>query len=99
MMFDRLPKHDCDIVAPDGTIRAANTKGIFVPEKIILLDPKVVIATGDEIRRRLPNGTDEAFEILDFHFVEKLHSLPAHYQVTPKRKGTYPHGQGGNYSI
>jgi hypothetical protein len=95
-MFNSMPKHECDVIARDGTIRASATKGIFAPTKIILLDPKIVIEPGDEIRRRLPNGTDETFEILDFHFVDQLHSLPSHYQVSIRRKGTYPHGTGGH---
>jgi len=90
-----MPQHEWDIVAGDGTIRASKTKGIFTPKQIILLDPKIVIEPGDEIRRRLPNGQDEAFEVLDFSFMELMdHHIPAHYQVSIRRKGTYPHGKG-----
>lgn len=97
-LFNHFPQSDIDIVAPDGTVRH-HTKASVDAKIIIIPDSKVVIQVGDEIRRRLPSGVEEAFEVIDPAFYETFHGIPAHYQVRFRRKGTFPVGQGGNYSI
>jgi hypothetical protein len=84
-------------VAPDGTVRH-RTKGRVHAKEVIIEDPSIVIQLGDEIRRRIPSGAEEAFEVIDPVFYPNG-IFPAHYQVKVRRKGTFPSKKGGNYDI
>jgi hypothetical protein len=110
--FNDFPQSDIDIVAPDGTVRhrtkaIVHAKSVTVPKpsvvtdpgSIIIPDPSLVIEPRDEIRRRIPSGREETFEVVDPVFHEKSHYIPAHYQAIVRKKGIFPSGQGGNYSV
>jgi hypothetical protein len=90
--------HRCDIVAPDGLVRSSPQAQFAGAELIVIEGNKTVVLPGDEIRRVLPNGTDEAFEVINPVFYDTGIMGP-HFQIKVKRKGTFQHGQGGNYSI
>jgi hypothetical protein len=93
-----LPTSTCDIVSAAGQL-IATTKAAVLPERIIVFDTSIPIGVGDEVRRKLPSGQDEAFEVTDPTFFEKLHGTKAHYQLKYRRKGVFPHGAGGNYTV
>jgi hypothetical protein len=93
-----LPTSTCDIVSATGQL-LATTKVAVLPELIIVFDTTIPIAVGDEVRRKLPSGQDETFEVTDPTFFEKFHGTKAHYQLKYRRKGTFPHGSGGNYTV
>lgn len=93
-----LPVTTCDIVTPDGTVRAT-TDAAILPKKIVIFDTAVIVQTGDEIRRRLPNGTDETFEVLEATYFAEHRGTEAHYQIDYRKKGVFSHGAGGNFSI
>jgi hypothetical protein len=77
-MFNSFPKSSFDVIAPDGTIRCS-IKGVFTGKMVAVDDASATILAGDELRRRLPNGTEEAFEVVDPKFFEGLHgAIPAH---------------------
>jgi hypothetical protein len=97
-LFNHFPQSDIDIVAPDGTVRY-RTKGIVDPKSIAIPDPSLLIQPGDEIRRRIPSGVEETFEVIDPIYYQAFHTIPAHYQVKVRKKGMFPSGQGGNYSV
>jgi len=97
-MFNHFPKSTYEIIGPDGVVRS-KVQAIGGGDTITIPDPTVVIQPGDEMRRVLPNGTDEIFEVIDPRFHERFHSIPAHFQVKVRRKGTFPHGTGGNLNI
>lgn len=82
----------------DGKL-IAKTEASILPKVIVVLDVSLPINVGDEVRRRLPNGQDEAFEVLDPKFFEKFHDLPPHFKLEYRRKGQFAHGAGGNYTI
>lgn len=93
-MFDHL-KSDLKIVSPDGAIRSIE-RGLVDSKQIFIENMKAVILVGDEIRRTLPNGMEETFEVLDpVCFTGSL----AHYEVKFRRKGTFPSGTGGNFTF
>jgi hypothetical protein len=96
--FNDFPQSDIDIVAPDGTVRH-RTKAIVDAKSVTVPDSSLVIERGDEIRRRIPSGIEETFEVVDPVFLEKSKRIPAHYQVKVRKKGMFPSGQGGNYSF
>jgi len=107
-----FPQSEIDIVTPDGIVRhrtkaIVHAKSVTVPKpsvvtdpgSIIILDPSLVIEPGDEIRRRIPSGREETFEVVDPVFHEKARHIPAHYQVIARQKGIFLSGQGGHYNV
>jgi hypothetical protein len=93
-----LPSDLCDIVSSAGEL-IAKTKAAILPENIVVFDVKIPINVGDEVRRKLPSGQDEVFEVTDPTFFKEFHGTKAHYQIKYRRKGTFKHGQGGNYTF
>ncbi len=96
--FDGFPKSKFEIISPDGEIRG-QSEGIFTGKMVAVFDSMLQVFVGDEIRRRLPNGTDEAFNVTDPVFHQGLHSIPDHFQIKVARKGAFPHNQGGHFNI
>lgn len=98
-MFENFPQDKIEIITAEGT-QKCSTAGLFQgSNKIIIQDVSIKIEVGDEIRRILPNGMDEAFEVVDPVYQRGVHSIPDTYQVAIRRKGTFPHGQGGHYTF
>jgi hypothetical protein len=108
-LFD-CPQSEIEIVAPDGTVRHRTRAMVYKksvtdptasivddPGGMIVADPSLVIERGDEIRRRIPSGKEETFEVIEPVFREKS-EFPAHYQVIVRKKGVFAGGQGGNYN-
>jgi hypothetical protein len=88
-------KSDLKIVSPEGNVRSIE-RGLVDSKQIIIENTRAIILVGDEIRRTLPNGMEETFEVLDpTCFTGPL----AHYEVKFKRKGTFPSGAGGNFTV
>ena len=86
-----------DVVSPEGAVRSTST-AYFTGTTVIIDDMNIDIRPGDELRRRLPNGSDEAFRVDD----PKLYETPImapHYQVSVSRPQVHPHHQGGNFNI
>lgn len=96
--FDKFPHSDLKIVAPDGTVRST-ARGIFSGKQVSVFDPNLQVFVGDEIRRVLPNGTEEAFDVVDPKFYDKFHGIPANFQIDIRRKGTFEAGKGGHFNI
>ena len=97
-MFNHFPQSDLKIIAPDGSVRSVE-KGIVSSKSVTFPNSSAVIHAGDEIRRTLPNGIEETFEVLDPVYHEKFHAIPAHYQVKIQRKGSFPAGTGGHFTF
>jgi hypothetical protein len=58
------------------------------------------VLPGDEIRRKLPNGTEEAFQVIDPVFYNTgIGSMGSHFQIKVKRKGAFEPHTGGNYNL
>jgi len=89
-----------DVVAPDGTVRC-RVAGYYGGDSFTIDDLTVDIQAGDEIRRLLPTGKEEAFQVVDPRFLkdERGQFFGSHYQVKVSRKGVFPKHSGGNYNI
>lgn len=98
MPFSGFPKSKIDVVAPDGSIRTT-TEAIFGGDVLMVQDTSVVVEPGDEIRRTLPNGQEEVFDVIDPRFYDTFHGINAHYQIKIRRRGTYPRHTGGHYAV
>jgi hypothetical protein len=97
-MFSGFPKCRFEIIAPDGAVRST-VETIDGGSTLVVPDPNVVILPGDEMRRSLPNGTDETFEVIDPRFFDTTMGVGPHFQVKVRKKGTFPHHTGGNFNI
>jgi len=78
--FKSFPQSKFEVVAPDGTVRSSGD-GIFTGKQVVVFDSSLVVTAGDEIRRALPNGTEEAFEVRDPRYFDKFHGVDAHFQI------------------
>jgi hypothetical protein len=98
MPLNAFKMSDLNVVPKEGGV-AVPTKGIVSGSNLIVIqDTSIPLKVGDEIRRGLPNGQEEAFEVLDPVFYDE-ESLGPHYQVKVQRKGAYQAGMGGNYTF
>jgi hypothetical protein len=95
--WSMISPDDIDVVAPDGTVRS-RVKGYYSGKQFIIDDMSVDVREGDEIRRLLPNGREEAFFVTDPKFYKNGH-FGSHYQVTIERQGIFDKYTGGNYTI
>jgi hypothetical protein len=98
-MFSHFAQSELKIVAPDGFVRSVE-KGIIDSKLATIPNKNAIIFAGDEIRRTLPNGIEETFEVIDPVFYDGMRgAIPAHFQVKIRRKGSFPAGTGGNYTF
>lgn len=98
MRLSGIPRSMFSIVDQDGQPKGS-VQGIFSSKMITVFDHMANIVVGDEMRRVIPNGSEEAFEVVDPVFYESGPGIPAHFQVKIRRKGTFPSGAGGNYNV
>jgi hypothetical protein len=96
--FGTFKKTEVSVVAPDGTVRGRH-QAIITPAQFTIPDASAVIFVGDELRRLLPNGVEEAFEVVEPTFNDVMSDMPAFYAVKVRRKGTFQPGTGGNYTF
>ena len=81
-----------DIVSPEGEVRS-RVNGYYGGSTFFIDDMNVDVRPGDEIRRRLPNGREEAFFVEDPKFYDS--HFGKHYQVKISRRGTFDPKTGG----
>lgn len=55
--------------------------------KIFIDRSDFVISSGDLIQRKMSNGAEETYEVIDPGFQEEFHSIPAHYQMVVRKLG------------
>lgn len=97
MWRNMIKPNDVDVVAPDGSVRC-RVKAYYSGKQFIIDDMAVDVRPGDEIRRLLPNGNEEAFVVEDPKFFNAGRVAP-HYQIVISRRGNFPRHSGGNYSV
>lgn len=97
-MLSSFPKSTFRILDAQGRPKAV-VQGVYTSNMIAVDDVSANLVAGDELRRALPNGTEEAFEVLDPVFYDGGNMIPPHYQVKIRRKGAFNPGTGGNYTI
>jgi hypothetical protein len=93
-----IPKSEITIVSPTGEVRS-KAKAVLSSDLAVIHDGNAVISVGDEIRRILPNGQEEVFDVIDPTFYQGMGHIGAHYQVKIARKGTFAPHTGGNYTV
>lgn len=56
-------------------------------DKIFIEGVQPLIETGDLVRRKMSNGSEETFRVLDPGFREQFHAIPAGYQMKVVKLG------------
>ena len=56
-------------------------------DEISIIRSDILIQSGDLIQRKMSNGGEETFEVIDPGFHEKFHSIPAGYRMRVKKLG------------
>ena len=85
-MFSRLMTDTVSIVKKDNK-RFDGIKASVQSDKIFVSGSDVLIESGDLIQRKMSNGGEETFEVIDPGFHEKFHTIPAGYQIAVKKLG------------
>lgn len=101
MAFDELFTDTVTLIKKDGTI-VENIKASVQAKEIFIQGHEPLIESGDHVYRKMSNGTEETYEILDPGFHEKFYDIPAGYQMDVRKLGV-PEGrfsrQGVTYNI
>jgi hypothetical protein len=97
MPFSDFPKSPLDIVGPDGVVRASTEGVVASSTQIVIFDTTIHVEPGDEVRRSLPNGYDETYDVRDAVYHDGMGGIPSFYSIKTARKGSYPKGTGGHY--
>jgi hypothetical protein len=78
----------------------SNTHAIITPGEAIVPDENAKVLIGHEIRKELPNGTEDVLEIVDFeYYVKGLGQNEPFFLAKVKRKGSFERNSGGNFNI
>lgn len=86
MGFSSLMTDTVSVLKKDGN-KFDGIKASVQTNKIFINGSDLLIESGDLIRRKMSNGGEETFEVIDPGFHEKFHSIPAGYQMDVKKLG------------
>lgn len=102
MVFSDFPNSEITIVTASGAVRS-KVNAILTRDVVLIPGANVVVEPGDEIRRLLPNGSEEAFIVKDPQFHEGFDEIGPHYQVSVSRKvghsAAVQQGNSGGHTI
>ncbi|WP_367112046.1 hypothetical protein [uncultured Psychrobacter sp.] len=80
MPFNDLMTDTVQLLKQNGEI-IPNIKSSVQKDKIFIQRSDILIETDDLIQRSMTNGAKETYKVIDPGFHEKLHSIPAGYQM------------------
>lgn len=83
-VFGAFPNEDARVEKNDGSV-VGPYKAIFAGTAIIIPEAHADIEEGDVILRKLPSGKDDRSLVTEATFFQKMHSIPAHYQIKFKK--------------
>lgn len=86
MVFDDLLTDTVSLVKQNGT-NVEGIKASVQTNKIFIQGKKPLIESGDLIQRKMSNGGEETFEVIDPGFHEDFHGIPAGYQMRVRKLG------------
>ena len=84
--FDNLLTDTVSILKRDGK-SIDNVKASIQKNKIFIHRSDLLIESGDLIQRKMSNGAEETYKVIDPGFHEKFHSIEAHYQMDVQKLG------------
>ena len=86
MSFSSLMKDTVSLLKKNGE-KTDGIKASVQKRKIFINRSDVLIETGDLIQRKMSNGGEETYEVIDPGFYERHGSIAAHYQMDVKKLG------------
>lgn len=85
-IFSELMTDTVSVLKQDGS-RVEEIQASVQKNKIFIDRSDFIIETGDLIQRKMSNGGEETFEVIDPGFHEKFHGIPAGYQMDVRKLG------------
>ncbi|EEM6164775.1 hypothetical protein GJ200_19560 [Salmonella enterica subsp. enterica] len=86
MPLSNLLKDTVSLLKKNGE-KVDNIKASVQSKKIFINRSDILIETGDLIQRRMSNGGEETYEVIDPGFHERHGTIAAGYQMTHKKLG------------
>lgn len=86
MNLSSLMKDKITVLKKTGE-RIENIKATVSSDSVITAAQGILIEPGDLLRRRMSNGAEETFEVIDPGFHEAFHAIPASYQMRVRKLG------------
>jgi len=86
MPFDDLMTDTVSLLKQNGE-RADGIKASVQKNKIFIQRSDLLVETGDLIQRKMSNGAEETYKVIDPGFHEQFHSIPAGYQMDVHKLG------------
>ena len=86
MVFDRLLTDTVTLIKRDGTT-VDGIKASVQSKNIFIIRNDLLIETEDLVQRKMSNGGEETYEVIDPGFHEKLHRIPAGYHMVVRKLG------------
>lgn len=86
MNFSALMTDTVSVLKKNGD-RFDGIKANVKPDKISIIGSEPLIECGDLIQRKMSNGGEETFEVIDPGFREKIRGIPARYEIGVNKLG------------
>lgn len=86
MPFANLMSDTVDILKNDGT-KVSGLKASVQRNKIFMAADKLLVQPNDLVIRRMSNGAEETYRVIDPGFREAFHGITAHYQMEVQKLG------------
>jgi len=86
MSFDDLMTDKIDLLKPNGE-RVSDLRASVQSNKVFMNAGKVLVEPNDLIVRRMSNGGEETYRVIDPCFYEEFHGIEAHYQMKVQKLG------------
>ena len=97
MALDRLFTDTVTLIKKDGT-RVEGIRASVQSKKIFIQGHEPLIESGDLVQRKMSNGAEETYEVIDPGFHEKWNRIPAGYQMDVRKLGV-PEAKSAIHSI
>ncbi|MBW2185158.1 MAG: hypothetical protein JRG71_01780 [Deltaproteobacteria bacterium] len=95
--FSALMTDTVTLLKQDGT-DIDQIKASVQKNKIFIFNSDFIVESGDLIQRKMSNGAEETYEVIDPGFHGKFHGIEAHYQMDVRKLGR-PEAQKAVQSI
>lgn len=86
MTFSDMLNDNVTLLKKNGD-RVEGIKASVQSKKIFINRSDILIETGDLIQRKMSNGGEETYEVIDPGFHESFGSIEAHYQMAHRKLG------------
>ena len=97
MAFERLLTDTVTLVKQDGTT-VESIKASVQSKKIFIQGHEPLIEPGDLVQRKMSNGAEETYEVVDPGFREKFGGILAGYQMDVRKLGV-PEAKSAVHSV